>query len=170
MRNVLESRIEELRDKTYMNIEIELAESLPLCNRKNEILFYYNTVSKEGYYFFDEIYHLFYINRETGDIERVDQSEIIPDDIKDDIEFSVIPFDDSLDGNEVYNLEEEYETLYNWFVKNNFKENLSKEEKNKLQRLKDIFEKLIPDCPLRDIYLSLGYEMFDYIDNNINGE
>jgi hypothetical protein len=50
-----QSRIEELRDAIFSNVEIELVESLPLCNRETEVLFYYDIKEKGGYYFLDEI-------------------------------------------------------------------------------------------------------------------
>ncbi len=160
-----QSRIEELRDAIFSNVEIELVESLPLCNRETEVLFYYDIKEKGGYYFLDEIYYIFYIARIDGQVEEAKVEEIIPEDLKSEIEFSQIPYDSEDDGLE--DLEEEYGRLYLWFAELGFKDELNQEEKEKLRRLKQIFEKLVPDSVLRDLYLALGYSMFDYIDTQL---
>lgn len=160
---IRESRIEELRDAVFSSVEIELLESLPICNKENEILFYYNTAEKGGYCFLDEVYHIFYINSFSGEAVEVDVSEIIPDDLKEEVEFSLIPYE--LDEDDSDELEDEYEELYEWFVELDFKEDINDEERKKLRRFKEVFDLLVPDSMLKDIYMSLGFEMFNYFED-----
>lgn len=161
--NKRETKIEELRDAIFEYVEIELEESLPLCSRENEILFYFNSVEKGGYIFLDEIYHIYYVHSESGEVVEVDVSDIIADDVKEDIEFSLIPYE--LDEDIIDQLEEEYEELYQWFVELDYKENIDDEEKEKIKRFKEVFDLLVPDSMLKEIYYSLGYEMFNYIED-----
>lgn len=154
-----QSRIEEL--ELGIRVELELVPSYPLCNRETEVLFFYDIEEKGGYCFLDKIYYIFSIAKVNGHIEAVKEEEIIPEDLRSKIELSVIPYDYEVDDEEY---EDEYEELYQWFVELDFKDEINQEEKEKLRRLKQAFEMLVPDSVLRDIYLSLGYSMFEYID------
>ena len=94
---------------------------------------------------------------------EVDVSEIIPDDLKEEVEFSLIPYE--LDEDDSDELEDEYEELYEWFVELDFKEDINDEERKKLRRFKEVFDLLVPDSMLKDIYMSLGFEMFNYFED-----
>ncbi len=158
-----ESWINELRLLINDSIDDVLSESLPLCNRKHEILFFYRIIERENYLFLEDIYHIFSVERESGDVIEADVSKIIPEDMKCEIMCSPVIIEVSREELDI--LTDEYEELYYWFVRLDFKEDLNEVEKSKLRRLKELFERIIPDSILREIYYSFGFEMFNYIED-----
>ncbi len=161
-----ESLIEPMLDEIFSKVEIEYIQSLPICTKENEYIFFYNIqVDDDNNPYLAELAYLYGVNSFDGTIDGGDFYETLGiQDLKDQIEGSLIDFDDDQDQDDD-ELEEEYEELYNWFVTLDFKENTTDKERIKLNRMYEVFKLLVPDGVLRDMYLSIGQDMFNYLEN-----
>lgn len=159
------TNIHYLRNNIKSKIEVELAESLPIRNRNCEVIFYYSTNMCEGKLLFGEVKYVFLIN-DDREILSLDVSEIIEAKTRLNMMNAIIL--DTKEMNVTPELEDEYVELYNSFCELEFAETISKEDLMLIQRLRGVFNKLVPDSVLSDLYFSFGMDMFIYMDRFLN--
>lgn len=139
------------------SVEVELACSLPICNRDYEILFFYSTLPNDEYsYIFETLFYVYARNKDTGKI--TDISEFIS---KSDAYLTckgavIRPevFDD-----EAFDMEELYYSLYESFNENAYNhcdESISATCKELLK----CFNILVPEGPLKELYKEIGKDYF----------
>lgn len=143
-------------------VEVELATSLPIYNIKQEIVFFYSTTPIGNDHFrVGSIIHIFSRDIDTGVIKELAPNKVIPQSLLDSVNGSIIMpkvWDD-----EAIAEEDTYESSYEEFISYSYSKELSARQKNSLQLMYSAFEQLIPVGPLRDVYYSLGQQMFEYI-------
>lgn len=142
--------------------EVELACSLPICTPTEEILFLYSTApNDEDSYLVDEIKHVYCRDNATGAISEVDAVKLVNAHTLSQLKHSVVRptlfDDDALDA------EESYLDYYEKFFKAGFKATPSQEEKENMSNLLKLFNEIIPDSRLKELYLEIGAVFFEFI-------
>jgi len=147
---------EDRFQKVYSQVEIELAQSIPVINHNCEILFFYGTSPNDEYsYVVDEIEYVFSRDIVTNKIRKVALSEIEENLIKaccGEIIRPLIMDDEAFETEESYY--KNYEAVY---------EQISKGVDIDSQVANDLmsdFEKLIPNGHLKNLYKHLGEQLF----------
>ena len=84
------SKCDHLKTVISKDIKEQYTESLPVFDDESEILFYYKTIEEKGIGFLEGIYHIFLIDRVTGEMEEIPASDIISDETAQSIRFSPV--------------------------------------------------------------------------------
>lgn len=142
--------------------EIELACSLPVCSKTQEVIFLYSTLDRdEESYIVEEIRHVYARDLTTGQLSEVSPEEIIPQAVLRQAGKSVVVptvFDD-----EALDREEEYFACYEKFIGSPFEMSPDSEQRQNNRGLYQLFHKLVPASGLRDIYYAIGKDYFAYL-------
>lgn len=147
--------------QAFSSAEVELACSLPICNRDNEVLFFYSTKpNDESSYFFGTVQHVFSRDNKSGQV----------------VELSTFPF--SKKGLEAcsgciikpkimdeiaMDTEDKYYALYEQFYENAYNSEQQAVFSDCCRQLLSCFNELIPDGPLKELYEEIGTDYFEYL-------
>lgn len=154
--------IEKL-DTVITDIKIELEMSLPICNRENEIVFFYNIKeSDRNSYRIGRIYNIYVLEKSTGELKEAPVEKMLTAELISKMGNAVIH--PSLLGDEAVEAEEDYLDNYEEFSAVMYKEG---QGIDLIKRVKCFFEKYLSDEILASIYHHLGKEMFEYMEKNI---
>ncbi len=146
---------ERFRD-VFSKVEFELARAYAICNDKEEIVFFYETWPNDASsYRIGEIRYVYARDHATGamskceiDGQLLEQTDKCKDEI---IKPAVMNMD-------AFELEDKYRALYEEYYADLI---AGKKDLQKKAELKRIFDELVPDSNLKDLYLYLGREFFE---------
>ena len=145
--------------KIYSQVEIELAQSLPVINNNSEILFFYSTSPNDEYSFVvNKIEYIFSRDNNTGEIRQVELNETDESMVKACSGEIIRP---SILDDEAYEAEESYyknyEAIYELILKG-----VDLEPQIVYELMRE-FNKLIPDGKLKNLYKILGKQLFELV-------
>ena len=159
--NMENSKCDHLKTVISKEIKEQYTESLPVFDDESEILFYYKTIEKNGILFLEGIYHIFLIDRVTGEVEEILASDIISDETAQSIRFS--PVFIQYQPEKEHELKERYYSLYDRMLAISMDEIPEDEEIEIMESFKQVFESIVPVSMLKEVYLSLGNTLFHFI-------
>lgn len=147
--------------KTLSSVEVELACSLPICNRDYEILFFYSTQPNDEYsYKFDTLFYVYARNKDTGKITDISES-VSRSDVYLKCKGAVIRpelFDD-----DAFDAEELYYSLYESFNESVYTNLYDDEFSITCKKLLRCFNTLVPEGPLKELYKYIGKDYFSVL-------
>jgi len=142
--------------EVFSRVEIELASSLPVIHKDCEVVFFYSTSDHDEFsYSIDSVSYIFSRNIYTGEIKKVEPGEVDADlvsELTGEIIRPEILDEDALDLEDEYY--EHYESIYEMILKH------EPVDKEVAERLTDCFHQLVPDGKLKELYQSIGGQMF----------
>lgn len=166
--------------EAFSKANIELAASLPFCDRNQEYLFFYSTDAtaynlfnhnnilkeqnaafeqeKEGYSF-EDLKYICTRNLVTGKIVEYSKDEF---DLR-NVDWEKKLIVPKIKDEEAINAEDKYEELYETFVNEPFLIAPNTIQQETYRELWRLFNLLVPESCLRHIYMGLGKEFFDYL-------
>lgn len=146
--------IREYMQDEAAGIELELAKSLPVCNEEKEYIFYYSTSPvDENSFKVDKIFYIFVLDRKNGGLKKMLPDEVLPAQMLSDVADCVI-FPGVFDE-EAMDMEDEYYVCYEKVLDITAKEEIGEDDQREVERLQRLFNQLIPDSALKDIYYYL---------------
>lgn len=145
------------------SVEVELASSLPICNKEYEIIFFYSTLPNDEYsYKFGKVEHAFARNIMTGKIVNLSLNDIAHDAVvacENQVITPLVYDEDAYDAEDRYY--ENYEKVFN--EKNTLSNSgMTTAYRNAL--LSD-FNVLVPEGALKNLYFAVGEEFFAFLRN-----
>ena len=145
------------------DVKIELNMSMPVCNRENEIVFFYSIKESDNKsYRIGKIYDVYVFDKNKNVIEKADIEKILPADVRARFENAVIH--PSITGERAVDAKLEYLDEYENLAAVMYNEGA---DKKLIRKAKIFFDEYLSDKALAEIYHFLGKEMFDYMEKNV---
>ena len=137
--------------------------SLPLCNRKEEVLFLYTTVSDGNKKKHIVPQGIISRKRDSGELEEIATDKLLE---KCHEMGSFEEREYSCDLTDLLNSRREYWKLYDDFCLFSFSEEITEEQRKICKRLLEIINLLVTSDVLLECYKEIGKEYFEYLQTN----
>lgn len=143
-----------------LNMRDDVSCSLPMCNLNSELLFFYYTKPDENkQYHLEKVIGVFSRDIQTGKIEELPPpNELRLHEVKPTFNTPLSPLD-------ALKYRKEYEALYESYYQS--KASGLVVALSECQKLQSIFDSLVQDMSLRQVYLALGADFFAGLSNTI---
>ena len=145
----------------FASSEVELARSLPVCNKGKEIMFFYSTRPNNSNSFcFEALHHVYRRDVLTSEVNDITDTLLQSDIVKACSGAIIRPL---LMGEEAYEKEDEYEFLYENFYRHYISKDFDHGFSETCRQLRECFDSLIPQSPLKLLYETIGSEFFEIL-------